>query len=50
MCVVLGGGGVTGAISRFCQRMSCGLGYYREPEDGHHQWPKHVVVPNVVNN
>jgi hypothetical protein len=20
-----------------------------QPEDGQHQWPKHVVVPNVVN-
>ena len=43
----------------FVKEMSRGLGYFRElcslinvhvpPEDGQHQWPKHVVVPNVVN-
>ena len=45
----------------FCPRGVCGLGYYREPcynylisvhvqpEDGQHQWRKHVVVLNPLS-
>ena len=25
------------------------ISVHLQPEDGQHQWPKHVVVPNVVN-